>query len=80
MESYQDPLNIVHILLSCPKDGVDELLSLVANSCSPKEVIIAAQEFSERLEARFEEEDADSTGHASYLAQLVRLINLYAVG
>lgn len=52
----------------------------MANSCSGKEIVNTAQEFSERLQARYEEEDAEILGHASTSAQLVRLMNLYAVG
>lgn len=74
----QDPLNVLHVLLPSNKDGVEELLSVMGTSCSAKEIVITTQELSERLESYGEVED--SQAHVSCSIQLVRIMNLYAVG
>ena len=53
----QDPLNSIPLLLSCDDLAAGDLLSLIGECCSAKEVVIAIQEAVERLEASFNSND-----------------------
>ena len=53
----QDPLNSIPLLLSCDDPAAGDLLSLIGECCSAKEVVIAVQEAVERLEVSFNSDD-----------------------
>ena len=53
----QDPLNSIPLLLSCDDPASGDLLSLIGECCSAKEVVIAVQEAVERLEISFNSDD-----------------------
>ena len=53
----QDPLNSIPLLLSCDDPAAGELLSLIGECCSAKEVVITVQETVERLEVSFNSDD-----------------------
>ena len=53
----QDPLKSIPLLLSCDDPAVGDLLSLIGECCSAKEVVIAVQEVVERLEVSFNFDD-----------------------
>lgn len=74
---WQDPLDVVPRLLSCNRDGSDDLLALLGECGSPKEIIIAAQEAVERFDRPFDDEDTSGEG-LTPAAQLGRLMALYA--
>ncbi|EDQ98039.1 uncharacterized protein LACBIDRAFT_336329, partial [Laccaria bicolor S238N-H82] len=53
----QDPLNSIPLLLSCDDPVAGELLSLIGECCSAKEVVISVQEAVERLEVSLNADD-----------------------
>ena len=53
----QDPLTSIPLLLSCDDPAAGDLLSLIGECCSAKEVVIAVQEAVERLEVSFNPDD-----------------------
>ena len=53
----QDPLNSIPLLLSCDDPSAGDLLPLIGECCSAKEVVIAVQEAVERLEVSFNSDD-----------------------
>ena len=53
----QDPLNSIPLLLSCDDPAAGDLLSLIGECSSAKEVVIAVQEAVERLEVSFNFDD-----------------------
>jgi len=83
----QDPLNSIPLLLSCDDPAAGDLLSLIGECCSAKEVVIAVQEAVERLEVslnsdddKFEEVEQKVPQQAapSPVARLCILTGLYA--
>ncbi|KAI0674423.1 hypothetical protein C8Q78DRAFT_592898 [Trametes maxima] len=80
--SYIEPLTVIPLVVGSADDGVDDLLDLIADKCSAKEVVMAVEEGVEILDRqllRSEEEDeaADDPKHTSIPVQLVRLIRAY---
>ena len=76
-------------LLACRKDGAEEMLNFIGENSSSKESVIAIQEVLERLttsmssdaeeeETEEEEEGVDSVDVVVF--QLIRVLNLYALG
>ncbi|KAI9510194.1 hypothetical protein F5148DRAFT_977142, partial [Russula earlei] len=63
-----DALSLLPLLFSCPQDGTDELLALIARHCNAKEVIMGTQEVIERLSAGSGEEESDVDDSFFYLA------------
>ncbi|CAL1709090.1 unnamed protein product [Somion occarium] len=77
-----DPLAIVPLLLPSSLEGAEILLETVGSRCSPREALIAIQEAVERLErAADDEEDTENDADNVLLAaaQIVRIIQLYAI-
>lgn len=83
----QDPLNSIPLLLSCDAPAAGDLLSLIGEFCSAKEVVIAVQEAVERLEASFNSDDDEfeevgqkvpQQAPSSPVARLSILTRLYA--
>jgi hypothetical protein len=77
----QDPLKVIPTLLPVQGEAVKEIMILVGDYCSAKEIIIAVQEAVERIQSRFsvgvdEEEDEENT--LSLVGQLDTLILLYS--
>ena len=54
---FQDPLNSIPLLLSYDDPAVGDLLSLIGECCSKKEVVIAVQEAVERPEVSSNSDD-----------------------
>ena len=54
---FQDPLNLIPLLLSCDDPAAGDLLSLIGECCFMKEVVIALQEAVGRLEVSFNSDD-----------------------
>ncbi|EDR02134.1 uncharacterized protein LACBIDRAFT_310068 [Laccaria bicolor S238N-H82] len=52
-----DPLNSIPLLLSCDDPAAGDLLSLIGECCSAKEVVISVQEAVERLEVSLNVDD-----------------------
>ncbi|KAF9525400.1 hypothetical protein CPB83DRAFT_897004 [Crepidotus variabilis] len=84
--TYLDPLDMLPILLPCSDPAAAEIVSLIGECGSAKEVVIAAQEAAERLRRSFEldgedEENQDAQPIDDYenqSRQLFALINLYS--
>jgi hypothetical protein len=85
----QDPLNMLPILLPYDEPGAVEIISMIGESGSAKEVIIAAQEAAERLKQSFEvdleepeidEAEDQSLKHHSRNEQMIILVDLYTKG
>ena len=53
----QDPLKSIPLLLSCDDPAVGDLLSLIRECCSAKEVVMTVQEVVQRLEVSFNFDD-----------------------
>ncbi|PPQ78415.1 LOW QUALITY PROTEIN: hypothetical protein CVT25_011890 [Psilocybe cyanescens] len=85
---YLDPLNTLQPLLTCDDGTARDIISVIAQYSSAKEVVMAAQEALERLERSLEpdsEEDDDEvkgqredTKHNLALSQIIVLIDTYA--
>lgn len=76
-------MNALPLLLPCREDGARDLISLLGECCSAKEVVIAVQEALERLEISFEAEEnseEDDPDYRSLNEQLLQLIRLYESG
>ncbi|KAF8067892.1 hypothetical protein FPV67DRAFT_1163310 [Lyophyllum atratum] len=81
--SLLDPLYTLPILVSCKDPAAREMLSLVGECGSAKEVVMAVQEAVERLASVCEgdDEDEDDAGDGStlsYPSQLTILVELYS--
>ncbi|TFY66849.1 hypothetical protein EVG20_g4242 [Dentipellis fragilis] len=77
-EADLDPLNNLPHLLPCRDDAASDLLTLMAECGSAKEVIMACQEVVERLNAAPDDDDVDVDEHKLPLAgQVSRILSLY---
>lgn len=84
----QDPLNTIPLLLRCDDLAARDIISLIGECGSAKEVVMTVQEAAERLEhslEREEDEDEDEKegNHpksTSHIDQFLILIDLYASG
>ncbi|KAI0305271.1 hypothetical protein B0F90DRAFT_1702996 [Multifurca ochricompacta] len=76
LQADLDALGLLPHLLSCPRDGADQLLSLIAQYCSAKEVIMGVQEVVERLRTESGEEVDGSSEEVSLVVQVIRLMLL----
>lgn len=82
----QDPLNMLPHLLPSSQPAAKNLIALIGECSSAKEVLIAVQEILERvdttlsLEMEEEEEEHDDASRASPTDQLISLISLYNSG
>ncbi|KAM5533923.1 hypothetical protein V8D89_012463 [Ganoderma adspersum] len=84
--SFLEPLTIIPIVVSVPKDDADELIGLMSAGCSAKEVVMAVEEVVEILDRTLqtgedEGEDEDDSGslRLSPARQLVRILRAYSV-
>jgi hypothetical protein len=76
---------VLPVLVNCKDTSSEDLLSLVAECTSAKEVIIAAQEALEQLNMTLdnydsEAEDEESQTSLDPTARLIRLLYVYAAG
>ena len=76
----KEPLDVLPHVLPCTHDGAEELLALIGECGSPKEVVIAVQEASERLASALEQDECQDAGQLPFPLQLVRFLSLYASG
>ena len=81
----QEPLTIIPIVVSVPKDGADELIGLMSAECSAKEVVMAVEEVVETLDRVLqtdedEDEDDSESLRLSPSRQLVRILRAYSIG
>ncbi|KAF7328900.1 hypothetical protein MVEN_02519700 [Mycena venus] len=78
-ESLLDPLGILPYLIPSRQPAAKNLISLVGECASAKEVVIAVQEILERLESALNEEEDDTEDSISEdpSEQLISLIRLY---
>ncbi|PPQ63456.1 hypothetical protein CVT24_004988 [Panaeolus cyanescens] len=78
-KDYLDPLHLIPLLVPSSDNSAGDVLALIGECGSPKEVIIAVEEALERLRHELEvEEDEDMGPHkASLSAQLGTLLDLY---
>ncbi|KDR72651.1 hypothetical protein GALMADRAFT_252818 [Galerina marginata CBS 339.88] len=92
--SYLDPLNTLPLLLTCDDQGARDIISVIGECSSAKEVVIAVQEAAERLEHSLEadeegdgepeeqakeaEEPPEKTKRISISNQLIALMDIYA--
>jgi hypothetical protein len=77
----QDPLQIIPLLLPCPDPAAEDIISLLGECSSPKEVVIAVQESIERISITLssEQEETDRELVKPH-TQLLRLVSLYGSG
>ncbi|KAJ3493003.1 hypothetical protein NLJ89_g11116 [Agrocybe chaxingu] len=82
LTSHLDALNILPHLLSCNHPGAQDMVSLIGECGSAKEVVMTVQEAVERLAPSFDESDDAGTDREEPSARkvqlLVVLIDLYA--
>ncbi|TFK41716.1 hypothetical protein BDQ12DRAFT_678392 [Crucibulum laeve] len=86
--SLLDPLNLVPLLISSRDAAAKDILALIGQCGSPKEVVMAVQEAVERLEESLRADDADDEDNEarkdgkkktlSLPGQLGQLVELYA--
>ncbi|KAI0646409.1 hypothetical protein C8Q79DRAFT_962504 [Trametes meyenii] len=81
--SHLEPLTVIPLVVGSVDNGVDDLLALMAEKCSAKEVVMAVEEVIETLDRQLqsddgEEEAAEDPKRASTPVQLVRLIRAYS--
>ncbi|KJA26965.1 hypothetical protein HYPSUDRAFT_63726 [Hypholoma sublateritium FD-334 SS-4] len=89
--SYLDPLNMIPLLLPCDDFEARNIIALIGNCSSAKEVVMTVQEAMERLERALEREDDDdekdeakdedvlhSRKQNSTIIQFLILIELYS--
>ncbi|TFY82900.1 hypothetical protein EWM64_g1113 [Hericium alpestre] len=76
-EADLDALDVLLRLLPCQLDGAEDLLSLVGERGSAKEILIAGQEAAERMEAALGQEEEPEAGQLPFSSQLSRLMSLY---
>ncbi|KAJ7053285.1 hypothetical protein C8F01DRAFT_552006 [Mycena amicta] len=78
-EAHLDPLTILPPLLQTRRSGANDLIALVGECGSAKEIVIAVQEILERvaraLAVEEEDDSDDSTPPAQQLLSLIRLSN-----
>ncbi|KAF7300568.1 hypothetical protein HMN09_00941700 [Mycena chlorophos] len=76
-ESHLDPLTILPPLLQTRRAGATNLVSLIGECGSAKEIVIAVQEILERVARAVADEEVDESGQAATPAeQLLALIGL----
>ncbi|CAA7268417.1 unnamed protein product [Cyclocybe aegerita] len=82
LTSCLDPLNMLPHLLSCNHPGAQDMVSLIGECGSAKEVVMTVQEAVERLAPSFDDPDDAGTSREEpsvrKVQQLVVLIDLYA--
>jgi hypothetical protein len=79
----QDPLSVLPIVLPCFDPVAKDIIKLIAEHASPREVIIAVQEAVECIEHAFSsaEEDPDEDNAQEYFVhQLGILTTVYSIG
>ncbi|KAI0372064.1 hypothetical protein BV20DRAFT_940950 [Pilatotrama ljubarskyi] len=80
--SELEPLTVIPIIVGSADGGADDLLDLMANECSAKEVVMAVEEVVENLDRQLqsgqEEESGHDAPHISASKQISRLIRAYA--
>ncbi|GLB39205.1 putative uncharacterised protein family, YAP/Alf4/glomulin [Lyophyllum shimeji] len=81
--SLLEPLDVLPILLPLRDPAAKEVLALMGECSSAKEVVMAIQEAIERMRAAYEGEDEDEVGRGdqwtlSYPSQLTILVELYS--
>lgn len=69
---------MIPTILPAHGEAARDIMTLVGNNCSVKEVIIAIQEAVERIQSSLYSEDDDEEERTSFVAQLDSLISLYA--
>jgi uncharacterized protein YoaH (UPF0181 family) len=72
---------VIPVLLTTQDEAVKEIMDLIANSCSTKEIVIAVQEAVERIQNDFAsgwDEDEGQESGMSLVVQLGTLIFLYS--
>ncbi|KAI0319140.1 hypothetical protein OF83DRAFT_1163098 [Amylostereum chailletii] len=81
VKRFQDPLSVVTHLISSDKEGCDDILALMSECSSAKEMNIVLQEVLERLVLEpdgSEEEEGEATSRISHAGQLSRIVDSYA--
>ncbi|KAH7910146.1 hypothetical protein BJ138DRAFT_141100 [Hygrophoropsis aurantiaca] len=73
--SYLDPLSVLPVLISCDRDGTRELIQIIGQDCSAKEVVIAIQEALEQLKFALESE-SDENDSERPVQQVINVISL----
>ena len=81
-------MNTIPLLLRCNDPAARDIISLVGECGSAKEVVMTVQEAAERLEHSLEQEEEDESDEkegnrpksTSLIDQLLILIDLYASG
>ena len=75
---FQNPLDILPLLLPCVDQAAEGILSLVGECCPSKEVVIAVQEAIEHVESSLNEEDTEEERKLSRTLpnQLITLVGL----
>lgn len=77
----QDPLDVIPALVPVKNGAAGDILALVGECCSAKEVIVAVQESVERVGVMMstgsDEDEAENDARRSPASQLGALISLY---
>ncbi|EGO03319.1 hypothetical protein SERLA73DRAFT_174762 [Serpula lacrymans var. lacrymans S7.3] len=76
--TYLDPLDVLGHLIACPRQGADDFMYFLGAHFSPKEVILAMQEYVERMKIGFHEDNAEENQLAP-AAQLANVALVYNV-
>ncbi|TBU26163.1 hypothetical protein BD309DRAFT_962945 [Dichomitus squalens] len=81
--SSLEPLTIIPLVVSSPESSADDLIGLMSQDCSAKEVVMAVEEVVESLDRAMQtgedEEHGRTAPRTSTALQLARLIRAYAV-
>ncbi|KZV76706.1 hypothetical protein PENSPDRAFT_622683 [Peniophora sp. CONT] len=80
LQTDLDPLAVLNPLVSSAREGVDEMLDVLCQSSSARELVVAAQEVAEYLISADEDENDDEPddARATPAVQFMHLLNVYS--